>query len=119
VKVDIVYFLHLRIAGIEVLHGIRMYAAADIAAMKVQAILGRGRKKDFWDLYELPQYFPLQQIIDWHQQKYPTQMLANSILNVITYFADADSSETPISFKNQSWERIKKGIQKVVDEYLQ
>ena len=24
---------------------------ADIAAMKIQAILGRAQKKDFWDLY--------------------------------------------------------------------
>jgi predicted nucleotidyltransferase component of viral defense system len=119
IKVDIVYFPHLPIAPVETLDGIRMYDTADIAAMKVQAILGRGRKKDFWDLYELLQYFSLQQIMDWHKQKYPTQMLAISIPNAITYFTDADSSEAPISFKNQTWEGIKEGIQKVVNDYLQ
>jgi hypothetical protein len=37
--------------------------------MKIQAILGRGKKKDFWDLFELLQHYSLQQIIDWHKQK--------------------------------------------------
>jgi hypothetical protein len=56
--------------------------------------------------------------MDWHKQKYPNQMLAISIPNAITYFDDAEESETPLSFKNQSWEGIKKGIQKVVSDYL-
>jgi hypothetical protein len=86
--------------------------------MKIQAMLGRGRKKDFWDLYELLQHYPLKEIIRWHTQKYPTQMLAISIPNAITYFTDAEESEDPESFKNQTWETVKKGIQKAVREYL-
>jgi predicted nucleotidyltransferase component of viral defense system len=118
VKVDIVYFPHLPIAAIEVEEGVRMYSSADIGAMKIQAILGRGRKKDFWDLYELLQHFSLQQIMDWHRQKYPSQMLMISIPNAITYFIDADESEEPVSFKKQTWENVKKGIQKAVRDYL-
>ncbi len=95
-----------------------MYSSADIAAMKIQAILGRGKKKDFWDLYELLQHYPLQQIMDWHKQKYPSQMLAISIPNAITYFVDAEESETPVSFKKQTWEGVKKGIQRTVSDYL-
>jgi len=30
-----------------------MYGSSDIAAMKVQAILGCAMKKDLWDLHEL------------------------------------------------------------------
>ena len=86
--------------------------------MKIQAILGRGKKKDFWDLHELLQHYSLQQIMDWHKQKYPSQMLAISIPHALTYFVDAEESETPVSFKKQTWEGIKKGIQKVVREYL-
>jgi len=58
--VDIVYFPHLPIEEIEVIENIRMYSIADISAMKIQAILGRAKKKDFWDLYELLQHYPLQ-----------------------------------------------------------
>jgi len=118
IKVDIVYFPHLPIKEIEVMDDIRMYSIADISAMKIQAILGRAKKKDFWDLYELLQHYSLQQLIDWHKQKYPSQMLAISIPHAITYFADAEDSETPVSFKNQTWEKIKKEISKTVSDYL-
>lgn len=118
IKVDIVYYPHPLVETIEIKNGLRFYSDADIAAMKIQAILGRGKKKDFWDLYELFQHYSLQQIIDWHKQKYPSQMLAISIPNAITYFVDANESETPVSFKKQTWVGIKKGISKVVSDYL-
>ena len=118
IKVDIINFPHRPIAEIDEVDNIRMYSIADISAMKIQAILGRAKKKDFWDLYELLQHYTLQQLIDWHKQKHPSQMLAISIPHAITYFADADGGETPMSFKNQTWEQIKKGISKTVSDYL-
>ena len=39
IKVDFVYFPHLPIKKIETIDGIRFYHNADIAAMKIQAIL--------------------------------------------------------------------------------
>jgi predicted nucleotidyltransferase component of viral defense system len=118
IKVDIVHYPHLPIAPIEIEKGIRFYSSSDIAAMKIQAILGRGKKKDFWDLYELLKHFSLQQIMDWHKLKYPNQMLAISIPHAITYFVDAEESETPVSFKKQTWESVKKGISRTVSDYL-
>jgi len=118
IKVDIVYFPHLPIAAFEKEDKIRMYSSADIGAMKIQAILGRAQKKDFWDLYELLQHYTLQQLMDYHKQKYPSQMLAISIPNAITYFVEADDSETPESFNGQTWEKVKNGIKKVVSDYL-
>jgi len=118
IKVDIVYYPHQLIGDFVIEDKIRMYSSADIGAMKIQAILGRGKKKDFWDLFELLQNYNLQQLIDWHKQKYPSQMLAISIPNAITYFTEADESETPVSFKGQTWDEIKKGISKVVSDYL-
>lgn len=117
-KVDIIHFPHSPIAPPEITNNIRMYNTADIAAMKIQAILGRGKKKDFWDLHELLQHYPLQQIIDWHKQKFLSQMLAISIPQALTYFVDAEESETPVSLKNQQWEEIKKSIQRTVSDYL-
>jgi hypothetical protein len=118
IKVDIVYFPHQPIAEFDTVDKIRMYSCADISAMKIQAMLGRAQKKDFWDLYELLQHYPLQQLIDWHNQKYPSQMLAISIPHAITYFADADESETPVSYKEQTWEQVKNGIKRAVSDYL-
>ncbi|MFZ4464614.1 MAG: hypothetical protein ACOYN5_12255 [Bacteroidales bacterium] len=60
----------------------------------------------------------MQQIIDWHKNKYPNQMLAISIPHAITYFLDAEDGETPVSFKNQNWNQIKQDISNAVSEYL-
>ncbi|MDP2722650.1 MAG: nucleotidyl transferase AbiEii/AbiGii toxin family protein [Bacteroidales bacterium] len=118
VKVDMVYFPHQPISKYIIEDNIRMYHSADIAAMKIQAILGRAQKKDFWDLHELLQHFTLQQIMDWHKQKYPTQMLAISIPHAVTYYIDAEDSETPTSYKGQTWSQIKRDISKIVSDYL-
>jgi len=118
IKVDIVYYPHFPIAPIEVQDNIRCYSSADIGAMKIQAILGRARKKDFWDLFELLQNYSLQQLMDWHKKKFPSQMLAISIPNAISYFVDAEDTEEPVSFKNQTWVGVKKGIQQAVRDYL-
>ena len=117
IKVDLVYYPHAPIM-IEIEDDIRIYSNADISAMKIQAILGRAKKKDFWDLYELLQHYSLQQMIDWHKQKFPSQMLAISIPHAITYFVDAEESDPPESFKHQTWEGIKRSIQKTVSDYL-
>ena len=118
VKVDFVHFPHLPIKPFENIEQIRFYSLADIAAMKIQAILGRAKKKDFYDLHELLQHFTLQQLMDWHKQKYPSQMLAISIPHAITYFVDAEETETPVCFKKQTWEGVKKGISQAVRDYL-
>jgi len=118
VKVDIVRFPHPLLKEIQLYGKVRMYSSEDIAAMKIQAILGRGRKKDFWDLHELFKFYSLQEILGWHKQKYPSQMLAISIPNAITYFDDADESETPVSLKGQTWENIKRDISKTVSDFL-
>ena len=101
-----------------VIDGIRMYGSADIAAMKIQAILGRGKKKDFWDLAELFNYFSLDDIIQFHTNKYPSQQLLISIPYALTYFTDAEESDEPVSLKGQTWEKVKSIIQKKVSEYL-
>ncbi len=119
VKVDIVKYPHARIADVVTEEGIRMYADADIVAMKVQAILGRGKKKDFWDLHELLQHHPLQWVIDRHKEKYPNQQLAISIPGALTWFTDADDSEDPVSLTGLSWDEAKRSIARIVNKFLQ
>lgn len=118
VKVDIVYYPHPLIADIEKSEGVRMYNDKDIIAMKLNAILGRGAKKDFWDLYELLQHYSLGEMIAFHEAKFPEQNLMITIPQAIIYFADANETQAPVSFKGQIWEKIKKEIQKKVREYL-
>lgn len=79
-----------------------MFSLEDIIAMKVQAILGRGKKKDFWDIAELLQHFSVADFIQFHKEKYESQNLLITVPQAPTYFADAEESEEPLSLKKQS-----------------
>ena len=118
VKVDIIRHPHPLIRPEINPEGIRMFSTEDIIAMKVQAILGRGKKKDFWDIAELLQHFSIIDFIQFHKEKYTTQNLLITVPQAITYFADAEESEDPISLKMQTWEKVQDFIKKKVSDYL-
>ena len=118
VKVDFIKHPFKLLEPIEIEENVRLYSSEDIAAMKINAILGRGKKKDFWDLTELLQHFTLKEIISFYSEKFPEQRLAIGIHKAVTYFTDAEESEEPISLKNQTWQQVKKDIQKKVSDYL-
>ena len=118
VKIDIVRHPHPLIRPQFAIEGIRMFSTEDIVAMKVQAILGRAKKKDFWDVAELLNYYTVADFINFHKEKYVTQNLFITVPQAISYFADADESEDPISLQNQSWEGIQQAIGMKVSEYL-
>jgi len=119
VKIDLVRHPFEMLNPPSVIQNIRMFSKEDIIAMKVQTILGRGKKKDFWDISELLKYYSVQNFIDFHTNKYSLQNLLISVPQALTYFSDADESENPVSLKGQTWESVKAHIQKKVREYLQ
>ncbi len=119
VKVDFVnYHHHPLIAAPLIIDGIRLYNVKDIMAMKISAVLKRAVKKDFWDIAELLNHFSIQDFIDCYQAKFPSQQLIVSIPYAITYFADAEESEAPVSLNGQTWAGVKSVISKKVNEYL-
>jgi predicted nucleotidyltransferase component of viral defense system len=118
VKVDIVYFPHQLIKPIDQYDELRLYSDDDLIAMKVNAILRRGTKKDFWDIAELLKHYPLQKMIDCYYKKFPTQMLYIGIPHALTYFEDAHNSDPPMSFNGQTWESIQQFIKKQVRDFL-
>lgn len=119
IKTDFVRHPHPLLRPVETLDGIRMFSTEDIIAMKIQAILGRGKKKDFWDIAELLQHYSIRDFIDLHAKKYSTQHLLVTVPQVLCYFADAEESEDPVSLKNQDWEKVKAEIRKKVSTFLQ
>ena len=118
VKIDIVRHPHPLIRPELNIEGIRMFSTEDIIAMKVQAILGRAKKKDFWDVAELLNHYSILDFINFHKEKYATQNLFITVPQAITYFADAEESEDPISLKKQTWLSVQEFIKKKVREYL-
>lgn len=96
--------------------GIRLASPRDIAAMKVNAIEGRGTKKDFIDIYFLLQHFSLGEILDFYKQKYPEHSEFRALMS-LTYFDDAEEQLMPKMFRNVTWESIKTKILKEVNAY--
>jgi predicted nucleotidyltransferase component of viral defense system len=118
VKVDIVRNPHPLIGPRQQVEGIRMYSMQDLMAMKIQAILGRGQKKDFWDIAELLRHFEVADFIDAYLKKYPTQQLLISIPQAMTYFSDAEETAAPVSLNGKNWQDVKAFISKKVRAYL-
>lgn len=82
----------------------------DIAAMKLIAIIQRGKRRDFVDLYFLIKKIGLERILKFGKKKYPgfNEYLA---LQALVYFGDAEASEKKRKirfFEPFSWGKAKK-----------
>jgi predicted nucleotidyltransferase component of viral defense system len=118
VKVDLVKHPHPLIRPELNVDGIKMFSTEDIIAMKVQAILSRGRKKYFGDIAELLNHYSVADFIKFHTEKYASQNLLITVQRAITCFADAEESEDTVSLKRQTWDSVKEFIKSKVSEYL-
>lgn len=117
-KVDIVKYDHPLVSPLDYIECIRIFSLKDLSAMKIQAILGRGTKKDFWDICELLNHFSIDQLIQFHKLKFPQQSLLISIPNALVYYDDAESTPDPISLNGLSWSDVKSRISESVRSYL-
>ena len=115
VKVDFVNYKYRWIDEIVTDNGIRIAGIKDIAAMKIAAIIGRGTKKDFVDLYFLLKHFSLKDILDLYMQKYPDGSLFIAMKSV-AYFEDAESDPMPYMFDSTPWSDMKATIRRALRE---
>lgn len=96
--------------------GIVLASPRDIAAMKINAVEGRGSRKDFVDIYMLLQHYTLSELLDFYSMKYPNYSIFRALLS-LTYFDDAETQAMPKIFIPQTWEVIKAYISDKVKEY--
>lgn len=118
IKVDVVNYPFDWISAAIEDDGVRLASPVDIAAMKVNAIEGRGTKKDFIDMYILLQHYSLKEIITFYQQKYPNYSTFRAIRS-LTYFGDAEDQFMPRMFIEDTWEDMKRYISNQVKLYNQ
>jgi predicted nucleotidyltransferase component of viral defense system len=92
-------------------NSIKLAGIRDIAAMKLEAIAGRGSRKDFVDMFFLLQQFSLEEIFSFHALKYGVG-LSNQYhhLKSLVYFADAEAEAMPLMTKPLEWSLVKNRI---------
>ena len=116
VKVDIVSYDYPWIDDVVAEEGLRLASPKDIAAMKVNAIIGRGTKKDFIDVFYLLQHFTFEELIKLYLAKYPDGSEYRALLSM-SYFADADPQAMPYMFEPIEWNVIKQKIKREQEVY--
>lgn len=84
--------------------------------MKLAAIMDRGTKKDFIDLYFLIKHgISIEKAFKYYDQKY--QLLANNLYSLIkglSFFDDDEVSDMPEMLVKVDWEEVKKFLQNEV-----
>ncbi|MCC7246332.1 MAG: nucleotidyl transferase AbiEii/AbiGii toxin family protein [Saprospiraceae bacterium] len=116
IKVDFIRFKYSFAEPVRVIDGIRLLSIADIAPMKIDAIAGRGSKKDFYDLYYLLEQYSLQEILDLYSQKYQHSTLFH-VIKSLAWFEDAEPQALPgVLDKKVTWEKVKKRIVQAVSK---
>ncbi len=116
VKVDIIDYSLNWIDEPATEDGVTLASPKDIAALKINAIEGRGNKKDFIDIYVLLEHYSLDEILSFYASKYPNHSILMALKSLM-YFEDAENQTMPKLFINTSWDTIKKTIVKAVNDY--
>lgn len=116
VKVDIVNYDYPWIDDSVDEEGLRLASPKDIAAMKVNAIIGRGTKKDFIDIYFLLRHYSFDELLNLYMQKYPDGSIYRALLSM-AYFNDAEQQAMPYMFEDVDWNDIKQKIRKEQELY--
>ena len=100
---------------------VNLASPEDIIAMKIEAIITRGLKRDFVDIYFAIKKYGVRGILDFFKEKYPEAFNEYNCLTALTYFEDAEKSEQGRKriyiYSGITWSKIKKFITEEVKKY--
>lgn len=106
IKLDI-YYTDKFIRPLLKVDSIRMASIEEIIAMKLDVIARGGRKKDFWDIHELMEEYPLNLMMALHKERHPYSHNKKQIKKQLTTFSIADDDFEPVCLRHKYWEVIK------------
>jgi len=101
----------------------RLASIEDTALMKLDALLARAARKDFYDLYFICKKIPLRRILDIAPQKYPsTRDFEAQTVKRLVYFETAEQDVDPQLLSPVSWQVVKeyfiKQSKEIADTWL-
>lgn len=99
--------------------GLRVASLADIAAMKVSAVIGRGSRKDFLDLHRVCRELGLKTVLDGTSRKFPDHGdLMIQAAKALVYFEDAEKEPLPRLLEPVSWPEVRRYFEREVPRVL-
>lgn len=88
-----------------------MASILDVGLMKLEAIAGRGAKKDFIDLFFILKKFPMNELLENYEKKYGVSAHNHyHLMKSLSYFEDAEKERMPVMYEKVTWEQVKKMI---------
>ncbi len=90
------------------LEQVNLAALLDIGLMKLDALMGRGSRKDFYDLYSLAEKIPLDELLEAGGRKFPgTRDFPLMALESFVLFENADRDVQPELFTDVPWPQVR------------
>ncbi len=91
------------------IEAVKIASIQDIGLMKLDAIISRGSRKDFYDLYFISQQFPMDELFNLGKVKYPmVRDFAMMALEHMVLFDNADRDFQPDLLIDVPWDTVKR-----------
>ena len=106
--------------SIEVFDGAKLAGIVDIAGMKLIAIVNRGARRDFVDLYTVLRTTPFRAVARNAIQRFgPTLIEPVVVGKALAWFADADAQPDPMYLgKPVAWSAVKRFFRSSVPQFV-
>ncbi len=116
IKVDFVSVRDPFLNPIQIIDNIPFADIKDLIALKLNAVKGRGVKKDFWDIARLLQIYSFNELFQFYHDRYNYDDTF-AVIRSVVYFIDAENTITPESLDDMTWDKVKQIITKAFDDY--
>jgi hypothetical protein len=95
--------------AVQVVENINLASLLDIGLMKLDAVIGRGSRKDFYDLYVIASQVPLPDLLRAGERKYPqVRDFPLMALEGLLQFDNADRDLQPEMLADLSWDNVRR-----------
>jgi len=106
------------IENFQKIFNIKLASKKDIYAMKTMALIQRGAKKDFYDIYEFFNEYTIKEIKEILITKFDfNNVNFYQLVKAINYFDDAEMNPDVESLKSVEWDKIKNFFINHFDNY--
>jgi hypothetical protein len=92
----------------DLVNNVQVAGLFDIGLMKLDAIAGRGTRKDFYDLYFIVSHISLDELFARSGSKYPhSRGFGMRVLTALVDFDIADRQDEPIMLQPLEWDQVR------------